>query len=81
MSDNSYFNGITLLEPDKNESDEISLYNITTQQLVFQKQQTNDRFTEPVSESQINQRIKDRVPKNTKKANTLGILKYGRIGL
>ena len=54
MSDNSYFNGITLLEPDKNESDEISLYNITTQQLVFQKQQTNDRFTEPVSESQIN---------------------------
>ena len=70
MSDNSYFNGITLLEPGKDESDEFSLYNIPTQQLVFQKQQTNNRFAEPVSESQINQMIKDRVPKNTKKDNT-----------
>jgi Cu2+-containing amine oxidase len=70
MSDNIYFNGITLLEPDKDESDEFALYNIPTQQLVFQKEQTNNRFAEPVSESQINQRIKDRVPKNTKKANT-----------
>jgi hypothetical protein len=67
MSDNSYFNGITLLEPGKDESDEFSLYNIPTQQLVFQKQQTNNRFAEPVSESQINQMIKDRVPRIRRK--------------